>query len=66
MMNSSDGRCLMSASRNVRHGDLRREPGHGPLFGWAPKATEEDMKAYRAQGSVCICSACERWRRGDD
>jgi hypothetical protein len=43
--------------------DLRHEPGHGPLFGWAPQATEEDLRAYRAQGSMCVCTTCVRYRK---
>ena len=42
--------------------DLRDQPGHGPLLGWAPQATAQDMAAYRAQGSVCLCTACQRYR----
>lgn len=51
-------------AKEVRRGDLRDQPGHGPLFGWAPQATEDDLRAYRAQGSVCMCSACKRYRKG--
>jgi len=51
-------------SKEIRSGDLRNEPGHGPSSGWAPPATEEDMRTYRAQGSVCMCSECKRYRRG--
>jgi hypothetical protein len=46
--------------------DLRDQPGHGPLLGWAPRATKDDMQAYRAQGSVCMCSQCKNYRQGLD
>jgi hypothetical protein len=49
---------------DVHSGDLRNEPGHGPLFGWAPQATAEDLAAFAAQGSVCMCLACKRYRKG--
>jgi hypothetical protein len=51
-------------SKNVRSGDLQNEPGHGPMFGYAPPATTADLRAYHDQGSVCMCSRCKQFREG--
>lgn len=49
---------------DVQGGDLSNDPDHGPWHGHAPQATAEDLNAYRAQGSVCMCGRCKRYRKG--
>jgi hypothetical protein len=48
---------------DVRGGDLSDDPDHGPWHGYAPQATAEDLRAFREQGSVCMCRQCKRFRK---
>lgn len=45
-------------------GDPINAPDHGPWHGYAPQADAEDITAYHAQGSVCMCWDCKRYRKG--